>query len=526
MWNKSTFVLGVLLGVCQCWDRVHLNRINFSPMYVGECGEIYVTDKVVIESPGYPTKYPPNTHCEYIMWSPCPTNFHIQFNEFDMEASHLCHKDQLRISRDGEDIHLCGRVVGATTYRSVEGVMKLNFITDNAIEYMGFRLLITRDSCHSGSVNGTIGGGNFAAAAATLSPPPNTAWNSLRNGQEGGERAITIQYEDNGKDVTDVKLFINTEWNHENDPVHVEAPHKGYERASHVQCNAHGGGHPSNSAWNFPQETSVVPIGGTKFIVQNASSSAQRQDDSSSHLPQLYPQPYPPSQLYPQPFPPPVLYPPNCCRSSPLNRPRFLISSPNFPQKNINNIDCTYVIERLVTSCRLRIIFRYFLLPDVDQNFCINTFVEIDGRRFCGCRSGVLYLSQWGLENRKLIRFRHSQIPIPTSIVEGFVMEVIQEECPYRLLRSTPKNDTHPHGRLDFRPIGSSPNTPPPTPPSSQHGESFPNRDTEEKDENTDYEPSMKFFFPNTANRCYFGWLQWFQLTVNPLWITRPQCRL
>lgn len=510
MWNKSVLVLGLLISVCQCWDRVHHNRVDFSPMYVGECGQIYVMDKVVIESPGYPKQYHPNIHCEYVLWSPCPTNFHIQFHEFDLEASHLCHKDQLRVSRDGEDIHLCGRVAGVTSYGSQGGVIKLNFITDNAIEYMGFRLLITRDACHSGSVNDTYGTGNFA----TISEP-HVGWNSLRSGQ--GERAITIQYQDNVTNPPAFKLYVNTDWNQEIDPERVEHHNGGFGDAPQRNCNSE-----NKNTWTFPSNTVGSISVGASHLVGNTSDPAPRQGDSS-HLPQQFPQLFPPPQPFPQPYPSFVPFPPTCCRS-PLNRPRFLISSPNFPQKNINNLDCVYVVERLVTSCRLRIIFRYFLIPDVDQNFCVNSFVEIDGRRFCGCRSGVLYLSQWGLENRKTIRFRHTQIPVPTSIVQGFVMEVIQEECPYRLLRSLPtgKNDTQPREKLDFRPIGNTTYTN----FHSDGSESFPSRGDEGKNDNEDYEPSMKFFFPNTINRCYFGWLQWFQLTVNPLWITRPQCRL
>ncbi|XP_059616495.1 cubilin [Phlebotomus argentipes] len=494
MWNKSTVVLILMLGLCECWDKVQLSRVDFSPMYVGECGEIYVTDKVVIESPGFPKQYLPNIHCEYILWSPCPTNFHVQFHEFDLEASHLCHKDQLRVSRDGEDVHLCGRVAGVTSYRSQEGVIKLNFITDNAIEYMGFRLLITRDSCHSGSVNGT---NNFATVTG-----PNTGWSDLRNHRESdGERAITIQYQNSGRNFPAFKLFVNTDWNQENQDINPAPPSK---------CSAAQG-------WkNWYTSVAPLSIGGAE-LVGNGSEPAHRQDEASSHLPQQFPQPFPPPQQFPQPFPPPVQFPPSCCRFSPLNRPRFLISSPNFPHRNVNNFDCVYVIERLVTSCRLRVIFRYFLLPDVDQNFCVNSFVEMDGRRFCGCRSGVVYLSQWGFENRKFIRLRNFQAPVPTSIVQGFIMEVIQEECPYRYLGSVSgANDTAPREKLDFRPADNATNS----------NESFPSRADEGRPESEDYEPSMKFFFPNTANRCYFGWLQWFQLTVNPLWITRPQCRV
>ncbi|GAB0096802.1 hypothetical protein DMENIID0001_123700 [Sergentomyia squamirostris] len=514
MWYLSTLVIFVFAGVCQCWSptsQAH-NLVDFHPKYVGECGQIYVTDKVVIESPGYPKKYPSNIHCEYILWSPCSTNFHIQFLEFDLEASHLCHKDQLVVSRadEAEDVHLCGRVAGVTTYNSHQGVIKLNFIADNAIEYKGFRLLITRDQCASGSVNRTTSlSGNFATVTQ-----PQTGWSSLRDEQHG----ITIQYHDVESSLPAFKFFVNTDALEEINPENVEVYNRGSGEEHPVHCINHNHHHVEKS-WYYPPQSTIVPITTNTAIVGasiNVSDSATRQD-SSSHLPQQFPFPQTPIPIYPQTFPP-LFVPPNCCRSSPLNRPRFIISSPSFPQRIVNNFDCVYFIERLITSCRLRIIFRYFHIPDVDPNFCINTFVEIDGRRFCGCRSGVVYLSQWGPENLKTIRFRHSPVPVPTTVTQGFIMEVIQEECPYRLLRSL-NNSTQPTAKLDFRPVQKPPNTD----LNHVNGENLPV--DEEKKETEDYEPSMKFFFPNTANRCYFGWLQWFQLTINPLWITRPQCR-
>lgn len=145
--------------------------------------------------------------------------------------------------------------------------------------------------------------------------------------------------------------------------------------------------------------------------------------------------PYPPFgyPLQPNPIIPnpslPTPYPglQQCCRNYFTNR-RFYLVSPNFPVPNRRPTDCLYVIDRASpTACRLRIEFKFYNHGNDYQ--CFEDFLEIDGQRICGCKSGLVYTSQWGF-GPKVIRYRNTGYE--STGFRGFVLDVIQESCPYR----------------------------------------------------------------------------------------------
>lgn len=145
----------------------------------------------------------------------------------------------------------------------------------------------------------------------------------------------------------------------------------------------------------------------------------------TKQLPQI--SPYPPYGGYPQA---PSAYPgglQQCCRNYFTNR-RFLLVSPNFPTPNRRPTDCLYVIDRATpTTCRLRIEFKFYNHGNDYQ--CFDDFLEIDGQRICGCKSGLVYTSQWGY-GPKVIRYRNTGYP--SNGFTGFILDIIQESCPYR----------------------------------------------------------------------------------------------
>lgn len=156
-----------------------------------------------------------------------------------------------------------------------------------------------------------------------------------------------------------------------------------------------------------------------------------RQDIPVDPLP--LPIPYPP-------FPgPPVgpIPPPLCCRNI-YNQNRFVMLSQGFPAYFVSDNDCLYAIQRSSPNvCRLRIIFKFFNLDDpaageFADGGCFNNFIEIEGRRFCGCRSNFVYETIWGgFEQTKIFRLKTS--PGRYFRPQGFVFDVIQEDCPFKL---------------------------------------------------------------------------------------------
>lgn len=122
---------------------------------------------------------------------------------------------------------------------------------------------------------------------------------------------------------------------------------------------------------------------------------------------------------------------PSCCLNT-YNQKKFYLISPGFPNDPQFLNDCLYFVEKSHSNiCRLRIEFKYFLLGDWQQ--CSHSFLEIDGRRFCGCKTGLTYYSQWG-SSPKSIRF----VNMPRfGGNQGFILEITQEECPYRTVDSS-----------------------------------------------------------------------------------------
>lgn len=120
----------------------------------------------------------------------------------------------------------------------------------------------------------------------------------------------------------------------------------------------------------------------------------------------------------------------------PQTMTNHLLTSPAFPRNPIGPSDCFFVIRPGTKSCRLRIHFHFFNLPDPDERSCLHHFLLIDNRRICGCRSGLVYLTQ--LDNRpKIVRYvSRGQFDSRNSI--GFLLEVQEEGCPYRYQSTQP----------------------------------------------------------------------------------------
>lgn len=152
--------------------------------------------------------------------------------------------------------------------------------------------------------------------------------------------------------------------------------------------------------------------------------------------------PYPPFGYPMQPNPlSPSPYPglQQCCRNYFTNH-RFYLVSPNFPVPNRRPTDCLYVIDRASpTTCRLRIEFKFYNHGNDFQ--CFEDFLEIDGQRICGCKSGLLYTSQWGF-GPKVIRYRNTGYE--STGFRGFVLDVVQESCPYRYETPLKRIDRNP----------------------------------------------------------------------------------
>lgn len=285
---------------------------------------------------------------------------------------------------------------------------------------------------------------------------------------------------------------------------------------------------------NSPGNTQCIP-----FCLPPSSSDppGSVSPPQPSTIPRLEHQ----AQIYPNTLP-------RCC-SRTFSQRRFYLASDDFPSTipltSAPNRDCVYHIERASASvCRLRIEFRHFNVGAFDARLggCQPTgsYVDIDGRRLCGCNTGLRYVSQWGL-GAKVIRVRQLAAAAAMPGVHGFWLDVVQEECPSRIAEPSPaiarRSDGPARALLEQQRLHSAVTH---TNSSSMttyyyYGDipaaSEPNRVTESKEafaKRTEAPASSQFFVLDalqpSRDRCSFGYGNYLRLVADPLWQLRPRC--
>ncbi|KAK0178733.1 hypothetical protein PV327_007596 [Microctonus hyperodae] len=118
-----------------------------------------------------------------------------------------------------------------------------------------------------------------------------------------------------------------------------------------------------------------------------------------------------------------------CCNNN-YAAQRFLLTSPRFSSLfySSNSYECIYtIIPSSINICRIRFNLKYFN-HGYNDKYCTNGYIEIDGHRYCGCKTGLTIVSNVNNLNPKIIGVNYSGYP-PTKF-NGFLIEVIQELCP------------------------------------------------------------------------------------------------
>ncbi|CAO1378346.1 unnamed protein product [Diamesa serratosioi] len=364
-------------------DFSNHRSLSEEPDKIENCGGVFKNIQNLIQSPGYPEKVPQNSHCVYEFISPyiCENAFHIQFLDFSIESSIDCKKDKVVINYS--DI-LCGKIIGVKKYKTTNGRLNITFESDSCdSKSVGFQLLVTRLPCIDNDTDNQVGNTLLEPAANPESQYDNRCFN------------------------------VNSSYSVE-DPSYKIIPEIVYGHPVY--------GIPGNKSER--QDIPVYPIPGPVPIP-----------------PQIFPPVnpiYPPiNPIYPpvNPINPPILPPqflPQCCRNN-YNQRRFLLINNGFPSFSTQRNDCTYVVQKSSENiCRLRIVFKYFLLDNLQnpQLGCTDNFLEIDGQRICGCETNFIYETQFDFQP-KVIRVRTT--PGTFTGIQGFVLDVIQELCPYKI---------------------------------------------------------------------------------------------
>ena len=117
-----------------------------SLFYFLECGGSFSDLTGVITSPGYPSLYPSNQNCIWILSIPNGNQIRLNFEYFDLEVNVNCDYDYLLV-RDGAEAHspIIGRFCGPSTYISEDTLyssgkdLRIEFHSDISSSKGGFR---------------------------------------------------------------------------------------------------------------------------------------------------------------------------------------------------------------------------------------------------------------------------------------------------------------------------------------------------------------------------------------------------
>lgn len=113
-----------------------------------QCGGTFTGFQYQIQSPNYPKNYPPDRDCVYDLkaseFAKCDQEFHLQFLDFQLEASEGCEKDYVRV---GPGSIYCGNSIGIRKYPGHNKSLKLIFHSDKNTTAKGFRILVTTLPC-------------------------------------------------------------------------------------------------------------------------------------------------------------------------------------------------------------------------------------------------------------------------------------------------------------------------------------------------------------------------------------------
>lgn len=509
------------------------HRTDASAEIDSPCGGTFRGRQTTIESPQFPHDYPPNVHCEYLFISPfmCRNEFHFQFLAFSLESSPNCVKDNVTI--DEEDV-LCGKVIGIMRYTADRGVLRITFSSDAHDESSGFRLVITRLPCVTEMGSGTNNDMNYGYGIVGI------GINGWTNSTHTSSNGVQFNEVPKIESTLSTNVGYSPPMNNGYPPyfgtIPISPQHPGQypilappDNANDIPFIPNLYYYPQHQPGLFPPPFDPYnPVYNTANCPQPNQHPTHFPTNTQPHIP-VTDTPAFNGQQYPvkTDVTIPHSVPPTnqasiarCCLNN-FNERRFFLVSPGFPnvQPTINE-DCLYYIERNNPGiCRLRIEFKYYLIGPTDSRFgCFDNFIEVDGRRICGCNTGLVYTSQWGV-GPKIIRFVRNN-NVPYYGVKGFILDVIQEECPYRLIEDNRKSLAELSSSQQMSSVDSSTGF-----SANRH---VPNIEFGINGGRNIEKANARFFYPNTAGlyggRCIFNYAQWLSLAANQFWLSKPVC--
>ncbi|XP_028930598.1 membrane frizzled-related protein [Ornithorhynchus anatinus] len=121
-------------------------ELGTTPMPQPGCGGLLTDPEGTFSSPNYPSPYPRNAHCVWLIQVAPDRVVQLKVETLSMEALTSCLFDRLEISPEAEEPHLlggpvvrmCGQVAPATLNTNTSRI-RATFVSDGSVEASGFR---------------------------------------------------------------------------------------------------------------------------------------------------------------------------------------------------------------------------------------------------------------------------------------------------------------------------------------------------------------------------------------------------
>ncbi|XP_069787318.1 cubilin [Narcine bancroftii] len=144
-----------------------VNHMGFKAKYsIADCGGMVSGQSGSLQSPRFPSRYPDNSHCEWLLEGPMGHYLTVTFEVFSLENTTNCTKDFVEIREYNASGRLLGRHCGNTLPHAMDTSDNLAYVSFNSDAFIsdsGFRLhfVASIEEC----------GGELTAGTGTFTSP-------------------------------------------------------------------------------------------------------------------------------------------------------------------------------------------------------------------------------------------------------------------------------------------------------------------------------------------------------------------
>lgn len=435
------------------------------------CDQLFSDQSFEIISPLYPSPYPKNSDCVYMVKKIRPNicRLEVTFFDFDMQGINdygYCANDYL----DFNGIRMCGSVEkgNVRNFYFPESKFSIRFHADSLLSGRGFRLGLRQTDCDVNTIELKLpNSGSSSLPPATSmspSPPPISKTNPPATSHNGGTKRIHTNqcdqvFGENFVEIMSPRYPANYPSSISCQYTIVKQTNAGpicqlevnileleLDESSSCQGDFLDFEHEIICGSVASKTVKVFPFDRSEFLIRFKSDSQEVPAGRRAFHIQVRQRECPDGFSVTPPKTPSIgttndptqettqMRPEYC--SSTIKSIRFELKSQNFPANYENNLDCTYIIQRNHDDiCNMDLFFIDFELED-DKD-CRFDYVSIQGRKYCGTvKSGTIQTYAFSNQSEIIIRFQTDR----ANSAKGFHIRGVQRECDPKY---DPQNNQH-----------------------------------------------------------------------------------